>query len=142
MSGKITALAAATLFSAAALATPRIESVAVKPNPAQFAGGKPPEVEVAVSVGRGKFEKAGCDARVDFGDGEGRTLDFGVAAMRTTHHVYKKDGSYTVAAHGTGATPCEGAQQAAVQVAGEPKKAAPKKKAPAKKATKKKDVAR
>ena len=132
---RITALAAATVFSAAALAGPRIESVAVKPNPAQFSGDQPPEVEVAVSVSRTKFEKGGCDARLDFGDGEHRTLDFGVAVTRTVHHAYGKDGSYTITASGTGATPCEGAQRAALTVAGEPKKKA----VPPKKTTKKRD---
>jgi hypothetical protein len=130
-------LAAAALFSAAALAAPKLQSVVVKPNPAQFSGGKPPEVEVAVSVSRTKFEKGGCDARLDFGDGEHRTLDFGVAATRTVHHTYN-GGGYTVAVSGTGPTPCEGSQQAALKVAGEPKKrAAPKKKAAAKKDMKK-----
>ena len=132
--------ALAMLFSAAALAVPKLQSVAVKPNPAQFSGDKPPEVEITVSVSRTKFDKGGCDARLDFGDGEGRTVDFGVAATRTVHHVYKKDGSYTVAARGAGATPCEGSQQATMKVAGEPKKKAEtKKKAPAKKTSKKKD---
>jgi hypothetical protein len=128
-------LAAAALFSAAALAAPKLQSVVVKPNPAQFSGDKPPEVEIAVSVSRTKFEKGGCDARLDFGDGEHRTLDFGVAATRTVHHAYGKDGSYTIAATGTGATPCEGSQQAALKVTGEPKKPAPKK-------TRKKDETR
>jgi hypothetical protein len=148
---------AGLLATSAALAAPRIESVTVTPSQAQFAGGKPPEVEVGISITRGKFDTGGCDARVDFGDGEGRNLDFSVAAKRTVRHAYKRDGSYTVVAHGTGAKPCEGSQQAPLRVAGAPaartkvetkksaatktatakkatgKKAAPKKKAPAKK---------
>lgn len=135
----IRTLVAAALFGAtAAMAAPKLEKLAVKPNPAQFSGGKPPEVEIAVSIGRTKFEKGGCDARVDFGDGEGRSLDFDVASTRTVRHVYKKDGSYTVAVRGSGATPCEGAQQAALKVSGEPKKKAGPTKKPAK-AAKKKD---
>ncbi|TMH70123.1 MAG: hypothetical protein E6H57_08270 [Betaproteobacteria bacterium] len=133
--------------SAAALAAPKIENVTVRPNPAQFSGGKAPEVEISVSISRSRFDTGNCDARLEFGDGEGRTLDFGVAAKRTVRHVYKKGGSFTVAARGAGASPCEGAQQAPLTVAGapEPKKAAPekkkaeeKKKAPAKKAPAKK----
>lgn len=135
MSTRVTTLVAGTLFSAAALAVPKIVSVAVKPNLAQFEGASAPEVEIAVSVSRTRFDKGGCDARIDFGDGEGRTLDFGVAATRAVRHVYQKDGSYTIAVHGAGATPCEGSQQAALKVAGEPKKKAaePKKKAAKKK---------
>jgi hypothetical protein len=139
------ALAIALLGASAALAAPKIEKVTVQPNPAQFAGGKAPEVEVAVSISRSRFDTGNCDARVEFGDGEGRTLEFGVAAKRTVRHVYKKGGSYTVAARGAGSSPCEGAGQAPLTVAGAPepkkaekKKAEEKKKAPAKKAPAKK----
>jgi hypothetical protein len=152
---RATAFFAAAIFSAAAAALPKIESVVVRPNPAQFAGDKAPQVEIAISVGRGKFDKGSCDARLEFGDGQGRTLDFGMAATRTVHHVYKKDGSYTVAVRGAGVSPCEGSQQVALKVAGEPKKpqakkadaekkkAAPakKKREPRKKAAKKKPKA-
>ena len=123
---KMTALAAALLCTAA-LAAPKIDRVVVKPNPAQFAGDKAPEVEIAISISRTKFDKGGCDARVDFGDGEGRNLDFSAAATRTLRHVYRKDGSYSVAVRGTGATPCDGAQQTALKVAGQPKQPEPRK---------------
>jgi len=139
------ALTIALLGASAALGAPKIEKVSVQPNPAQFAGGKAPEVEVAVSISRGRFDTGNCDARLEFGDGEGRTLEFGVAAKRTVRHVYKKGGSYTVAARGAGSSPCEGAGQAPLTVAGAPepkkaekKKAEEKKKAPAKKAPAKK----
>jgi len=138
------ALTIALLGASAALAAPKIEKVSVQPNPAHFAGGKAPEVEVAVSISRRRFDTGNCDARLEFGDGEGRTLEFGVAAKRTVRHVYKKGGSYTVAARGAGSSPCEGAGQAPLTVAGapEPKKAEKKvdekKKAPAKKAPAKK----
>ena len=133
MNPRILALFVA-LTASSALAAPKIDNVAVKPNPAQFSGGKPPEVEVSVSIGRGKFDSGSCDARVEFGDGEGRSVDFGVAAVRTVRHVYKKGGSYTVTARGTGKTPCEGSQQIALNVTGAPE---PKKAEPAKKDTKK-----
>jgi hypothetical protein len=155
------ALGAATT----AFATPKLESVSVQPNQPKFTGDKPPEVEVSVSVSRTKFDKAGCDARVDFGDGEGRTLDFDVASKRNVKHTYKKGGSFTVVAKGAGSRACEGMQQMPLIVQGppppkkpEPKKAEPKKaekkaapkkpaakkkaddkKAPAKKAPAKKD---
>ena len=135
--------------AATAFATPKIESVSVQPSQPKFTGDKPPEVEVSVSVSRTKFDKGGCDARVDFGDGEGRTLDFDVASKRNVKHVYKKGGSFTVVAKGSGSRACEGTQQMPLIVQGpppppkpaakkaEPKKAEPKK-APAKKPAAKK----
>ena len=141
-------LAAAALCAQAALAAPKIENVSAKPDKA--------DVQVSVSVSRTRFDSGGCDARVDFGDGQGRTVDFGVAGTRTVHYTYKKNGSYKVTVKGTGATPCEGSREAPVTIAGvpepkkpeakkaEPKKTAPKKtdakKAPAKKAPAKKPV--
>jgi hypothetical protein len=143
----------ASLFAASALAAPKIDSIIVKPNPAAFAGGKPPEVEVSVTVTRTRFDSGNCDARVEFGDGEGRTVDFGVAQTRTVRHVYKKGGNYSLVAKGVGKSPCEGTRDVALNVTGGPteKKAAAKKapekkvaknavkKAPAKKNNKKKD---
>ncbi|HEY5896321.1 MAG TPA: hypothetical protein VIV54_02090 [Burkholderiales bacterium] len=140
MNARSIALIAALAAASSAAAAPKIEHVVVKPNPAQFAAGKAPEVEVAVSVTRSRFDSGGCDARIEFGDGEGRTVDFGVASTRTLRHVYKKGGSYSVLAKGAGSTPCEGTQQVALTVAGAPepeKKAAPAK-AEAKKAEPKK----
>ena len=80
---------------------------------------------------------------MDFGDGEGRNLEFGMAATRTVRHAYKKGGNYKVVARGAGGTPCEGSQQAPLTIAQAPeaKKAEPKKaekKAAAKKAPTKK----
>jgi len=129
--------------AATAFAVPKIESVAVQPNQPKFTGEKPPEVEVSVSVTRTKFDKGGCDARLEFGDGEGRTLDFDVASKRSARHTYKKGGSYTVVAKGAGKTPCEGMGQMPLVVQGPPppKKPEPKKaekKAPAKKPAAKK----
>ena len=134
------ALTIALLGASAALAAPKIDNVTVQPNQPKFTGGKAPEVEVSVSISRSRFDSGNCDARVDFGDGEGRTLDFGVASKRTVRHVYKKSGSFTVVARGAGATPCEGMQQMPVVVAGapEPVKKAEPKKAPEKKAEEKK----
>jgi hypothetical protein len=134
MNPKIAFIAAALCAASSALATPRIDKVVVKPNQAQASSAKPAEVEVSVSISRTRFDNGSCDARVDFGDGEGRSLEFGVAATRTVRHAYKKGGSYNVVARGAGGTPCEGSQQAPLTIAQapEPKKAAAKK-APAKK---------
>ena len=124
MNARLAVLAALALLGAApAFSAPKLESIAAKPS------GNTPDVEISVSIGRTKFDTGNCDARVDFGDGQGRNVEFGVARTRTVRHTYKKNGSYTVSVRGAGATPCEGTQQAPVQVAGapEPKKAEPKK---------------
>ena len=131
---------AAALAAASAAAAPKIESLAVTPNPARFSGAKPPEVEIAVSVSRTRFDSGSCDARLDFGDGEGRALDFGMAGTRTVRHIYKKGGGYSVAARGAGASPCEGSREVALTVVGPAaeKKPAAKKKAERKKKSPKK----
>ncbi len=130
---------AAALFAASAFAAPKIDSVVVKPNPAAFAGGKAPEVEVSVTVSRGRFDSGNCDARVEFGDGEGRTVDFGVAQTRSVRHVYRKGGNYRVVAKGTGKTPCEGARDLAFKLTGGPAEKKAINKTAAKKDAKKKD---
>ena len=132
------------LFASPAFAAPKIENLSVKAN------SKSPEVEIAITVAKGG---ANCDVRVDFGDGKGRTVDFGLATIRTMKYTYAKAGSYKVSAKGTGKTPCDGAREVALTVAGpaakqaEPKKdekkkdekkKAEKKKAEKKKAEKKK----
>jgi len=140
MNAKIACFAAALLAASSALAAPRIDKVVVKPSQAQASSAKPAEVEVSVSISRTRFDTGSCDARVDFGDGEGRNVDFGVAATRTVRHAYKKSGSYNVVARGAGGTPCEGSQQAPLTIAQapEPKKAEPKKTDEKKKAPTKK----
>jgi hypothetical protein len=118
------------LFAAPALAAPKIDNLSVKGNP------KSPEIEVAVSVTR---SRGNCDVRLDFGDGSGRTLDFGMATTRTLKYTYRKGGNYKVTAKGTGKSPCEGAKEAALKVTGPVEKKAPaKKKAGKKPASKKK----
>ena len=135
---RVLALALA-VAAASAAAAPKIESLAVTPNPARFSGAKPPEVEIAVSVSRTRFDSGSCDARLDFGDGEGRALDFGMAGTRTVRHLYKKGGGYSVVARGAGASPCEGTREVALTVVGAAaeKKPAAKKKAQPKKSAKK-----
>jgi len=125
------------LSTTAVFATPKIDSVTVQPGQPKFSGDKPPEVEVAVSVLRTKFDKGGCDARLEFGDGESRTLDFAVASKRSVRHTYKKGGSFTLVAKGAGKTPCEGMGQMPLIVQGPPEKKAEPKKAEKKPAGKK-----
>jgi len=118
------------LLAPTAFAAPKIDNLSVKPN------SKSPEVEIAVSVTK---SGGNCDARVEFGDGKGRNIDFGLATTRTLKYSYSKPGDYKVAVKGTGKTPCDGAKESPVKVAGAPaqKKAAEKKKAEKKKADKK-----
>lgn len=135
---------AALLAIAPAWGAAKLESLTAQPNQPKLVGGKTPEVEVAVSINRGRFDKGNCDVRVDFGDGEGRTLDFGVATKRSVRHVYKRTGTFIVGAGGTGTTPCQGAQQTVVVVSAgpAPKKTEEKKKSPAKKGAAKKAPAK
>jgi hypothetical protein len=126
-------LACALCVAIPALGAPKLDNFSVKPSNA--------DVQVSVSVSRSRFDTGGCDARVDFGDGQGRNIDFGMAGTRTVHYTYRKNGNYRVSVKGAGATPCEGAREAPVTIAGVPeakktepaKKAEPKKKSEAKK---------
>jgi hypothetical protein len=117
------------LFASPAFAAPKIENLSVKVNSTS------PEVEIAITVTKGG---ANCDVRVDFGDGKGRTVDFGLATIRTMKYTYAKAGSYKVSAKGTGKTPCDGAREAALTVTGPAAKKAEPKKDEKKKAEKKK----
>ena len=118
--GALAALAAASPASAAA---PKLDNLVVKPV------GKGPDVEVSVTIARTRFDSQICDARLDFGDGSGRTLDFGMAATRSAKHSYRKNGTYTVSVKGSGSQACEGSRSAPVTIAGiaEAKKPEPKK---------------
>jgi len=119
------------LFASPAWAAPKIDVLAAKLDPAK------PEVVLTVTVTK---SGGNCDVRLDFGDGKGRTLDFGMATTRTLRYAYAKGGSYKVSAKGTGKAPCEGARDVDIKVAGAPaqKKAPEKKPAGKKKAEKKK----
>jgi hypothetical protein len=118
------------LVASPVLAAPKIDMLAAKPDPAK------PETVLTVTVTR---SGGNCDVRLDFGDGKGRTLDFGMATTRTLRYKYAKGGSYKVSVKGTGKAPCEGAKEIDVRIAAAPvqKKAPEKKKAEKKKADKK-----
>ena len=118
-------------FASPVLAAPKLDILAAKPDPAK------PEVVLTVTVTK---SGGNCDVRLEFGDGKGRTLDFGMATTRTLRYAYAKGGSYKVSAKGTGKAPCDGAKDLDIKVAGAPaqKKAPEKKPAEKKKAEKKK----
>ena len=66
------------------------------------------------------------------------SIVFGLATTRTLKYTYRKGGNYKVAVKGAGKSPCEGARELAVSVAGPvEKKKAEKKKADKKSASKK-----
>ena len=117
------------LVASPALAAPKIDSLTAKPS------GKANEIDIAVAVSRGG---GNCDVRVDFGDGKGRNLDFGLATTRTLKYTYKGGGNYKVTAKGTGKTPCQGAKEVALSMKAPAQKKAEKKKADKKSASKKK----
>lgn len=122
------------LVAGPALAAHRLESVTVTPNPAAFAGGKAPEVQVVVAVQRARSGPSNCEASVDFGDGgRPRAEDFGMSTTRSFRKTYAKGGTYAISVRGSGKVPCEGLLQASVRVTGEPAKKAEPKKAEAKK---------
>jgi len=89
----------ATAAPAASAAT-RLDDLAVKPNPAVFADGVPPRVEIAVTVSRGLSDRLACDVKVEPGDGSKESqLSFGVSeTTKILHHVYRQPGSYQVKA--------------------------------------------
>ena len=124
------------LFASPVMAAPKIDVLAAKPDPAK------PEVVLTVTVTKSGGE---CDIRLEFGDGRGRNMDFGLATTRTLRYTYAKGGKYTVTAKGIGKTPCEGAKELALDLKGGPaakkgpEKKAEKKKADKKSAPKKKD---
>ncbi len=117
------------LFASPAFAAPKIDNLSVKAN------SKSPEVEIAIAVTK---SGGNCDVRVDFGDGRGRTVDFGVATIRTFKYTYAKGGNYKVSAKGAGKTPCEGTREVALNVTAGPAAKKAEKKTEKKKAEKKK----
>jgi hypothetical protein len=117
------------LVASPALAAPKIDLLAAKPDPAK------PEVVLTVTVTK---SGGNCDVRLDFGDGKGRTLDFGLATTRTLRYTYAKGGNYKVSVKGAGKTPCEGAKEIALSLKGPAEKKAAEKKAPEKKKAEKK----
>jgi hypothetical protein len=117
------ALAAAVPAVSAAT---RVDELTVRPNPAAFEGSTPPQVEIAVTVSRGQFDRQPCDVLVDTGDGAVATrLGFGVADERTKSlsHIYSKPGVYqlkAVAGYG-----CSGSRTVSVNIQATPDAAPP-----------------
>ena len=108
------------LAAGAASAATRLESVSVRPDRAER------QVEIEVTIDRGRFDKQPCEIMVKQGDDSSPTrLSIGVgdAPTRSVRHAYKKDGSYTVRA--AAASGCTGTRTASVLVGSQPQTIAP-----------------
>jgi hypothetical protein len=105
----------------AAFAATRIDELAVRPNPAVFVAGAPPQVEITITVERGQFDKHTCDVIVDTGDGASASrLRFGLGDERTKtlRYTYEKPGAYNVKA--LASSGCTGTRTVGVNVLATP----------------------
>jgi hypothetical protein len=121
------------LGAKAALATPRIESVSVRPNPVPFTTGKAGDVVIAVSIERPTPLDLRCEAVVDPGDG-GREIhlawDFGDSRTKTARYEYRKPGTYRIKVKGSGSHSCTGERELTVRVGGASARSRPPGKGP------------
>lgn len=109
------------LGAKAALATPRIESVSVRPNPVPFTTGKVGDVVIAVSIERPTPIDLRCEAAVDPGDGGPEiqlAWNIGDSRTKTARYEYKKPGTYRITVTGSGSNPCTGERAFTVRVGG------------------------
>ena len=114
-------LAALAAAAAPCLATPRIESVSVRPNPVPFTAGKVGDVVIAVAIERPTPLDLRCEALIDPGDG-GPPIhvewDLGDSRTKTTRYEYKRPGIYRIKVRGSGARGCTGERELNVKVGG------------------------
>lgn len=107
--------------AAPAVATPRIESISVRPNPVPFTAGKVGDVVIAVSIERPTPLDLRCEAAVDPGDG-GHELhlawNLGDSRTKTARYEYKKAGTYKLRVKGSGSNACAGEHELTVKVGG------------------------
>jgi len=121
-------------FAGPCLATPRIESVSVRPNPVPFTTGKVGDVVIAVSIERPTPLDLRCEAAVDPGDGGPEVhvaWNIGDSRTKTARYEYKKPGTYRIKVTGSGPNACTGERQFTVRVGGASARARPPGKAPA-----------
>ncbi len=114
-------LALLVLGAKAALATPRIESVSVRPNPVPFTTGKVGDVVIAVSIERPTPLDLRCEAVVDPGDGGAElhlAWNLGDSRTRTARYEYRKPGTYRLKVKGSGSNGCTGERELTVKVGG------------------------
>ena len=102
-----------------ALATPRIESVSVRPNPVPFTTGTVGDVLIAVSIERPTPLDLRCEARIDPGDGGAPIVlawNIGDSRTKTARYEYRKPGTYRIRVSGSGANGCTGQRELTVRV--------------------------
>jgi hypothetical protein len=102
-------------IATAASAATRLDNLVVKPEPAER------QVQIEVTVDRGRFDKQACEVLVTPGDDSPPTrltIAIGDAVTRSVPHTYKKDGSYTVRA--AASSGCTGTRTASVLVGSQP----------------------
>jgi len=106
-------------IATAAPAATRLDNLVVKPEAAER------QVQIEVTIDRGRFDKQACEVLVTPGDDSPPTrltIAIGDAPTRTLPHTYKKDGSYTVRA--AASSGCTGTRSASVIVGASPAPAA------------------
>ena len=124
---------AAWTVAAPALATPRIESVSVRPNPVPFTTGKVGDVVIAVSIERPTPIDLRCEASVDPGDGGPEiqlAWNIGDSRTKTARYEYRKPGTYRIKVAGSGSNACTGERELTVRVGGASARARPLGKGP------------
>lgn len=110
-----------------AIAAVTLDMLVARPNPARFARGHAPQVDIEVAIkDRGVTRILGCDLALDFGDGTPeaiqRFMDGGARRAIITH-VYEQPGVYVVIARGrpgSSGRPCDGERRVPVTVVSEP----------------------
>jgi hypothetical protein len=115
-------------------ATPRIESVSVRPNPVPFTTGKVGDVVIAVSIERPTPLDLRCEATVDPGDGSPAielAWNIGDSRTKTTRYEYRKPGTYRIKVTGSGEHGCIGERELTVHVGGAAARLRPSGKPPA-----------
>jgi hypothetical protein len=118
---RILLLALLALGAGAALATPRIESLSVRPNPVPFTTGKVGDVMIAVSIERPTPLDLRCEAAVDPGDGGPEihlAWHIGDSRTKTARYEYRKPGTYQIKVTGSGSNGCTGERRITVRVGG------------------------
>lgn len=101
------------VLAEAAVAAPRIDSVAV-----QVVGGKGTDVVISVSIERPTLLDLSCSAVIEPGDGGSIPVSWNIGDSRTktARYEYKRPGRYRVRVAGTGKDACVGLKEATVSV--------------------------
>jgi hypothetical protein len=109
--GKRIVFSMALLWAGGALATPRLDSVAI-----QVLSGKGNDVVISASIERPTLLDLTCDAVIETGDGGQIALSWSIGDSRTktARYEYKRAGTYRVKVAGSGKDACVGVKEATV----------------------------